>query len=90
MGKKKKGRPTWSRRKRKGQRRRPQAGERVQLKEGVAFDCPDCGLRVTIGCDQYDTPVAIHKKPMCATFDALDPDEYLKWARLRMQGKTDA
>ncbi len=91
MGKsKKKGPQKQSRRKRGGQPRRPQSGDTTHISDGISFDCPHCGLRVTMGYDQHGNPVGAHLQPVCSVFMDLELDEYLKWTRLKLEGTTDA
>lgn len=69
--------------------RRRKRGQRVRVDAALSVICP-CGQQVHAGYDQDGAGVVIHREPRCAEFDALDPDEFLRWMRLKREGKLDA
>ncbi len=80
----------WSRRKRRGQPRRPEGGEVITFTGALEVLCPDCGLRVQVGYESDGTPMGMHAMPPCQTYLNLQLDEYVKYVRLKLQGTTDA
>ncbi|KKK48904.1 hypothetical protein LCGC14_3140460 [marine sediment metagenome] len=63
----------------------------------LEFECP-CGAKVVVGSESHDTPegipegspVILHVMPMCEEYRKLEPDEYLRWVRLTIDGRRDA
>lgn len=52
--------------------------------------CP-CGGTATVTSDERGEPASLlHTLPMCGEFKDLDPPEYLRWVRGRIEGTFDA
>jgi len=49
------------------------------IRDGVVVSCP-CGQPVALGF-QNDEAVVLHRLPMCAKFEELEPDEYATYVR---------
>lgn len=43
--------------------------------DGLEFECPFCGKHCTVSAEQE---CILHELPVCATFDALEPPDFLK------------
>jgi len=71
--------------------KRPQAGETWFQEEVVSFECP-CGKQVTITQDPSGVQPSsiLHELPMCAEYEQLAPDDYLRWVRGKREGRLDA
>lgn len=61
--------------------------------EKIALElaCP-CGGKAMVTSDPVtDEPASlIHTLPMCEQYEKLEPDEYLRWVRGRIEGTFDA
>ncbi len=56
----------------------------------LELKCP-CGGTCTVTEDaQGELASILHTMPMCSEFEVLDPDEYLRWVRGKIEGRFDA
>jgi len=56
----------------------------------IQVRCP-CGEDFFVGYEEGSKiPVLLHKGEPCHEFIELEPDDFLRWVRARLEGKADA